>query len=489
VPSPISRTAVAVLLIALTAVVRGHPFLESNDDGDVGTYLLAGRALLHGALPYTTVWEYKPPGLFALYALALVVAGDGSRAAALLGLVSACATSLMLWWLVARAVPNGERAGIVAALLWTCGSIENDGLLGDAELLTVPFAAGSLLVLAARPSASRAALAGLLAAAAVQVKLSAAPFVLVPLAVAVRALGARALLPFAAAFASPFALEALAYALAHRFGELWDATAGATLRRIASRGGVRSSSLDLGAELRLLAPALELAPFAVLRRSSWTGVFALWLALDVLALVVVGEYDHRQFLPLLAPLAALGGIGADALARRVRYGTALAALVCVLAFALHGYFEAYSSLRIAWMREVRGERDWQVSEGDRIVARLRGVPLRRDGAWFMEVTPLLYDRLGVAAPTRYPLTSNLFNRALWPMLGFAGSSELARIVDCARPRWIVARTCGPWCDAATRDATLANVRAHYVAVEALDARTTLYRRDDAAPARCPGAPR
>ncbi|MBV8299815.1 MAG: hypothetical protein JO083_09765 [Candidatus Eremiobacteraeota bacterium] len=480
-----SRTAVAILLVVLTACVRMHPFLEGNDDGDVGAYVLGARALLHGALPYTTVWEYKPPGLFALYAVALAVAVDGSRAAALLGLLAACATSLLLWRLVARTIPDGERAGIVAAVLYACCSIENDGLLGDAELLIAPFAAGSLLALAGRPNASRAALAGLLAAAAVQMKLSAAPFAVVAVLVALRAGGWRALAPFAAAFAAPYALEALLYALAHRFGELWDANVGATLRRIASRGATSQAPRPFAVELRMLAPALELAPFAALRSAGWVGVFTLWLAADVLALVAVGEYDLRQFLPLVAPLAALGGIGADALARRVRFGAAVPVLACLLAFGLHGYFEVNSSLRIAWMRDVRGVHDWRISEVDRIIARLHGVPLARDGAWFMEVTPLAYDRLGVTPPTKYPLTSNLLNRALWPMLGLSGAGELARIVDCARPRWIVARNCGPWCDPQTRDATLARIRARYAPAEKLDARTTLYVRNDAVPARCP----
>jgi hypothetical protein len=49
------------------------------------------------------------------------------------------------------------------------------------------------------------------------------------------------------------------------------------------------------------------------------------------------------------------------------------------------------------------------------------------------------------------------------MLGISGSDELTRIIDCVGPRWIVSRACGPWCDPETRDATLAEIRAQYVA--------------------------
>jgi Dolichyl-phosphate-mannose-protein mannosyltransferase len=486
---------VAVALVALTAAVRMHPFLEGNDDGDVGVYVLGARALLHGALPYTTIWEYKPPGLFALFALALAVAGDGSRAAALLGFAAAAATTLIVWRLVARIAPDGERAGLIAAVLWACLSIENDGLLGDAELLSVPFVAGALLALAGRrggadaaragsPGYARVALAGLLAACAVQMKLSVAPAVLVPAIAALMVRGPLALVPFAAGFAAPVALEAAIYALAHRFADFYDANAGATLRRIASRTAVRPLPRNFAAELRLLTPAWELAPFAALRANRWTGILALWLALAALTLVAVGEYDARQFLPLVAPLCALGGLGLDALARRVRRaGTALTIAALVVTFFLHGYFELNSSLRTVYMRDIRGERDWRISEVDHILAGLRGVPLARDGAWFVEVTPLAYDRLGVTPPTRYPLTSNLFNPALWPMLGFSGGDELRRIVDCARPRWVVMRTCGPWCDPAIRDMTVGRIVTQYRIERKLDRRTSLYRRVSTAAGR------
>ena len=484
-----SRPAIAVILIVLTALVRAHPFLEGNDDGDVGAYVLGGRALLHGALPYTTVWEYKPPGLFALFALALAVAGDGSRAAALLGLIAALATTLILWRFVAR-ITGSERAGVLAAVLWACLSIENDGLIGDAELLAVPFAAGSLLALTGRPRYGRIALAGLLAAFAVQMKLSMLPFALVPALAALLAGGAAALAAFIAAFVVPVLVEAGVYALAHRIDDLYDANVGATLRRMSSRGAVRPLARDFGAELRLLTPAWELAPFAVLRANGWTGLVALWLALGAVTLIAVGEYDARQFLPLVAPLAALGGIGADRIAHRVRAPAraVLVVLMVVATFFLHGYFEANSSARMVWMRSVRGEHDWRISEGDRLVQRLRAYPLAHDGAWFVEETPLMYDRLRVAAPTRYPETSNLFSPALWPMLGISGADELRRIVDCARPRWIVVRRCGPWCDPATRDATLARIRAGYRVAARLDYRTVLYRRDDAAAPACPRTP-
>ncbi len=466
------RLITALGLALLAALVRLHPFMEGNDDGDVGVYVLAARAWLHGALPYTTVWEYKPPGLFALYAAALTVFGDGSRASAALALLAGAATTLVLWRLVARLA--GERAGVLAAILFACCSIENDGLLGDAELLTVPFAAASLLALTS--AGRRAAFwAGLLAAAAVQLKRRALVFAGLPLALAARR-GGTGLAGFAAGFCAPPALEAAGYALAHRFDALWDANVGATVRRLVSRTALHAVPRDPWSQLRRLAPSLELAPFALLARNESVALCAAWLALGAAALIGVGEYDARQFVPLAAPLAALGGIGLDALARRTRFARALVAGTAGLAFALHGYFELNSTLRTLWMRDVAGRHDWRISEGDRIARRLGALPVRHGGVWFVEATPLLYDRLDLVPPTRYPLTSTLLNRQLWPMLGRRGSDELDRILDGARPEWIVMRRCGPWCDPATRDRLVARIGVRYRADARLDARTTVYRR-------------
>ncbi len=370
-------------------------------------------------------------------------------------------------------MPGGERAGVLAAILWACTSLENDGLLGDAELLTVPFIAASLFALT-RTGRAAALAAGLLAACAVQMKLSAAPVVLLPIALAARR-GGPALCAFGLGFCAPPAVEAGLYGLAHRLGALWDANAGATLRRLGSRGNLPAAPPDLWPQLRALAPAVELAPLALLRRAPGSAIVAAWLGLAALTVVAVGEYDPRQLVPLAAPLAGLGGIGLDALARRVRFPRTLLALAAALTFALHGYFELASSLRVLWAREVAGVRDWRISEGDRIVRRL--APLRlRGGVWLVEVTPLLYDRLDLTPPTRYPLTSNLLNRRLWPMLGRRGDDELERILTRERPAWIVMRRCGPWCDPPTRDRLVAGIRARYRLVATLDGRAALYRR-------------
>ena len=87
---------------------------------DQGIYAMVGRALLSGKMPYRDAWDFKPPGIFVIYAGARALFGSGQwgiRALECLGLIAMVAAMGELtkrWW--------GERAigilgGAVAVLI------------------------------------------------------------------------------------------------------------------------------------------------------------------------------------------------------------------------------------------------------------------------------------------------------------------------------------------------------------------------------------
>ncbi len=442
------------------------------NDGDVGLYVLVARDWLHGALPYTATWEYKPPGLFALYAIALAIFQDGSTASTALAWITAVASTLLLWRFVA--VIAGERAGTLAGVFFACLSIENDGMLSDAELLAIPFALGALLLLTGRPSVSSIVASGLLAACAAQMKLTVAPFVLIAGATAAWRGGYGTLPAFAAGAAAPLALETVVYAWAGHAAAFWDANVGATLRRAWVHVPSAASHKPLFPQLRILAPALELAPFAVLARTPWIVVLAAWFALNAAIIVVVGEYDLRQLLALLAPMSALAAIGADALGTRLAKPRFTTIFVGLLAFALHGYYEV--RVQVQRILPHRASMFTPVyTDDERMINTLRAIK-SSDRVWIVELTPMLYDVSGHEPPTRYPLTSNLFDRRMWPMLGMDGRRELLRIFNKVRPDWILIHTCGPWCDPSTQLLFRDEVHANYAFVGPVGVYTGLYRR-------------
>jgi len=85
---------------------------------DQGIYATAARAIREGGVPYRDAWDFKPPAIFFVYALADLIAGPGVRAirwleaASVLTLVPACV-------LLARRYVGSARAGYLCAALAT----------------------------------------------------------------------------------------------------------------------------------------------------------------------------------------------------------------------------------------------------------------------------------------------------------------------------------------------------------------------------------
>lgn len=71
---------------------------------DQGIYAVVGRKILDGGMPYRDAWDFKPPGIFLVYALARGLFGGGQwgiRALEVLGLAAMVAGMIRLstrWW-------------------------------------------------------------------------------------------------------------------------------------------------------------------------------------------------------------------------------------------------------------------------------------------------------------------------------------------------------------------------------------------------------
>lgn len=87
---------------------------------DQGIYAMVGRAVLAGKMPYRDAWDFKPPGIFVLYALTRALLGGGQwaiRAVEIAGIVAMTFAMMRLtdrWWGDRRV---GLLAGAIAALV------------------------------------------------------------------------------------------------------------------------------------------------------------------------------------------------------------------------------------------------------------------------------------------------------------------------------------------------------------------------------------
>jgi len=427
----------AASLLAGAAFVHLHRFLLPVDDPDVGVYLHVAFAWLHGNLPYIAAWEYKPPGLFALYALALRLCGERPTIAVqALATLSTWATALALWRLGPLVdLEDGTRSGRYAAIFALLFSTEDEGYLGDAEVLIAPLIAWALVLSLRRHRAAyTTACCGVLCGAALQMKLTALPLIF-PVGFALmwttrRPLGALA--GMVAATLAPFAIDAGLYAHSGVFAALWDANVTATWRRFTALGqGVMVENLRWFTEqLRVMAPAVELAPLSFALRRHDRLAFAAswgWLAAALVVIAAAGEFYDRHFVLIMAPLALLGAIGLRVVSRTLgARARAFAVVMFVATFALHDYWETAQAAALVEHRVFLGDRSWHESEYDRIVTALRRYG-SGSSVYVIQLTPLLYDALGATAPTRFADSDLLLDDRMRATTGIRGIAELQHV--------------------------------------------------------------
>jgi hypothetical protein len=142
-PSPAPRGAFAaaadVALLGASALVIAFclaQILVFDYGRDQGIYAMVGRAIAHGEMPYRDAWDFKPPGIFLVYALSRALFGASQRGIrvlevlALAGMIGAMIRLARDAWGDARiGVVGGAIAALVHAQLdfWHTAQPESFG--------------------------------------------------------------------------------------------------------------------------------------------------------------------------------------------------------------------------------------------------------------------------------------------------------------------------------------------------------------------------
>lgn len=325
----------AILLLALTVALRawdvGNPVIHVDEQ----YYLLVGDRLWHGAVPYLSIWDRKPIGLFLLFAAMRLLPGDGVVAYQLCAALAAWLTALLVRN-GARRVGAGEAGALAAAAAYLIGLSLLGGRGGQSPVFyNLPVAAAGVLALglpalAAAGARGRIVASGsaacLLAGIAIQMKYTPAfegAFVGLAHGWFLRRAGARwsgvaaamvwwgalGLLPSIAAvgwYAAHGALHAFWFANVTSIG----LRAGYPWNQLAMR------LLGIVAVLSPLIAGVALAG----PRTAAARVALGWLAAAVAGFLAIGTFFDHYALPLLAPLAIAAS---PAMARlpRLRIGT------------------------------------------------------------------------------------------------------------------------------------------------------------------------
>lgn len=144
-----------LLMLAVTLATRLPAFGNPAAEFDEQLYSLIGAQWLHGVQPYTELWDRKPPGLFAIYAAAHWVGGDGTLAYLVFALIACLLGGWQVWRLALHL--TDRRTAALAASLYPALMGIFDCYGGQSEIFFTPvlMAMAQLLLLASdRPLAT-----------------------------------------------------------------------------------------------------------------------------------------------------------------------------------------------------------------------------------------------------------------------------------------------------------------------------------------------
>jgi hypothetical protein len=327
---------------------------------DEGEYAYSGQLLLQGIPPYKLSYNLKLPGIYAAYALVLVVFGQTASGIHLGLLVINAAASIVLYWLTARLF--GRLAGLVAAasyaLLSTSPTVM--GFEGHAtNYVVLPALLGILLLLQGLQSHSRWMFfgSGLLCGIAFLMKQHGVFFFFFSCFYLIRTewkhkRSGRELMAnvgvLTLGFLSPYAVTCW---LLYRFGVFqefwfWTVSYAGEYSKMGLRRGVHAFLESYGAILRanpliwLIALVGLTAPLWNPRARRHFRFTALLLSFSFLALCPGAYFRPHYFVLLLSAAAILTGVAVGSTTefladpRRQRFLALIPGLVFVVAFGL-----------------------------------------------------------------------------------------------------------------------------------------------------------
>lgn len=418
---PVKRAFPAAgIILGLVFLSRLAVLHRSVLDWDESLYFLMARAWHTGHLPYTTIWDNKPLGIYAIFAVfQSFVPGVAAMRVATVACVSLLAFTVLN---ITEQLTRSRAAGWVAAAALMLASLSNDGLSANTELFMASFTALAVWgVLAGVP----AAWIGLALGAAFMVKYVA---VFEAAVVFFWLLARRPRLATAAwalaGGALPLALVVVLYAAQGEL-KLWlECSVLANLRRAAVPLGMGALDYALRIEVvrwgTLYAGGLAMILAAGLRRGEAIFLSA-WLLAGLLGAASAKSFYDHYFLQVLPVLCVILGVWFSRLpaSRQIR------AVFIIAALALPA---------------CAGLRALQAATVPDVTAQIGQALKHQPGSLYVfDGQPILYALADKPAPTRFVLPSELTGRLLPRVAGVDAAAEVARIL-AAKPDFIVRRT-------------------------------------------------
>ncbi len=441
-----------VFLVLLAALTRLPAFGFSVIDWDESLYVLVAEGWRAGHLPYTGVWDNKPLGIYAIFAIFQAAFGDSIAAIRLAGVTATAATACLIRVIVGRIVVEsrvGAWPGTVAGALFVLVSIPDDGLASNTELFMVVFTCGGMLLALGGGGGGpgRQVAAGIACGVACMIKyvavFDAAAVFLALLACAppgtLTARGAASAgVRFASGMVAPVAAALLLYGAAGELTPFLRVSLLSYLKRAAAPVSAHTVAVAFREQALLCFP-ISLSPVALLTRGPGgirhSLLLLVWIAAAACGASVGGFFYSHYFLQVLPPLCVTTGVLFGRLRERLpARPIALAAAALVLAVPA-----ARAWRTLAPMLPEPGSGMFRPHDAPaRIAADLRAALNAAPGEtiYVFDAQPIIYSLARAVPPTRYAFPSYLLSRLLSRVAGVDPLGELGRIMD-QRPLFVV----------------------------------------------------
>jgi 4-amino-4-deoxy-L-arabinose transferase-like glycosyltransferase len=104
-------------------------------------------SLKNGHLPYTEIWDNKPPGIYFIFALSLLIFGNSVISIRIAACLAVAITCYLLYRMGFFLDAPKNRVGLLAGSFYAVFSTTNGGLASNTEIFFAPFVVLSFLIL------------------------------------------------------------------------------------------------------------------------------------------------------------------------------------------------------------------------------------------------------------------------------------------------------------------------------------------------------
>ncbi len=177
-PSIKSQIAVLAGLFLLVLVLHLPIFWRSVMDWDESLYLLMAEQWQAGHLPYTTIWDNKPIGIYAIFLVFIDIFKNHLFAIRFATVIFTALTAFAVFRITNTCVAGRKYQffwSVAAAVIFVIGALSNDGLSANTEIFMACFTSYAMVVAisahaVSRPIFWKGGLCGLLIGCAIMTK-------------------------------------------------------------------------------------------------------------------------------------------------------------------------------------------------------------------------------------------------------------------------------------------------------------------------------